>query len=397
MLSRRDFLQRSTLLALAPTVPGFLAETARAAKPQRDGRVLVVIQLDGGNDGINTVVPFKDEGYAKHRKVLRLDRNRLVKVNDKVGLHPSLREVGKLLEAGRLAIVQGVGYPNPNRSHFESMAIWHTARLNADERTGLGWLGRALDGGPRTEAAAMLIGSGPPPVALRGRRSVASALERPEEFTLDADADPRRAISRDETADDLSAFVRHSMLDAYATADRLARVSKAKDDGVRYPGGGLGERLKLVSRLLKAGLGTRVFYTRQGGYDTHNAQLQAHSTLLFELGGALKAFLDDMAASKLQDRVTVLLFSEFGRTVKENGSAGTDHGTAGPVFLAGAPIKGGVVGEAPSLLDLDPKHGDLRVGLDFRRVYAAVLEDWLGLPTKEALGGPFERLPLFRT
>ena len=125
MLSRRDFLQRSTLLALAPTVPGFLAATARAAQPHRDGRVLVVIQLDGGNDGINTVVPFKDEGYAKHRKVLRLDKNRLVKVNDKVGLHPSLREVGKLLEAGRLAIVQGVGYPNPNRSHFESMAIWH--------------------------------------------------------------------------------------------------------------------------------------------------------------------------------------------------------------------------------------------------------------------------------
>ena len=396
MLSRRDFLRQSSLLALAPTVPGFLARTARAAAPQRDGRVLVVVQLDGGNDGINTVVPFKDEGYAKHRKVLRLTPDRLVKVNDKLGLHPSLRDLGKVLEAGRLAIVQGVGYPNPNRSHFESMAIWHTARLNPDDRTGLGWLGRALDDGPRVESASMLIGSGSPPVALRGRRSVTSALERTEEFTLDAGADPRRAIGKDEPADDLAAFVRRSTLDAYATADRLTRVSKAAEGGA-YPGTGLGERLRLVARLLKVGLGTRVFYVRQGSYDTHSAQLQAHSTLLFELAGALKAFLDDMAASKLADRVTVLCFSEFGRTVKENGSAGTDHGTAGPVFLAGAPVKGGVVGQTPSLLDLDPKHGDLRVGLDFRRIYATILEEWLGLPAKAALAGTFEHLPLFRS
>src|SRR5215471_9090300 len=128
MLSRRDFLKHASLLALAPTIPGFLARTARAAEPQRDGRVLVVIQLDGGNDGINTVVPFADEGYAKYRKVLRLAKDRLVKVNDSLGLHPSLRDFGKLLEAGKLAIVQGVGYPNPSRSHFESMAIWQTAR-----------------------------------------------------------------------------------------------------------------------------------------------------------------------------------------------------------------------------------------------------------------------------
>jgi len=225
---------------------------------------------------------------------------------------------------------------------------------------------------------------------------VASALERPEEFALDAGADPRRAIAKDEPADDLAAFVRRSMLDAYGTADRLAQVSRAKDDGARYPGSGLGNRLQLVARLLKAGLGTRVFYTLQGGYDTHSTQLFPHSNLLFELNAAVKAFLDDMAASKLADRVTVLMFSEFGRTVKENGSAGTDHGTAGPVFLAGAPVKGGVVGETSNLLDLDPKHGDLRIGLDFRRIYAAVLEDWLGLPAKTALGGTFERLPLFR-
>ena len=424
MFSRRDFLKSSTLLALAPTVPTFLAQTARAAKVERDGRVLVVIQLDGGNDGINTVVPFADEGYAKHRKALRLPKERLVKVNDKVGLHPSLADAGKLLEAGQLAIVQGVSYPNPSRSHFSSMAIWHSARLDPEEHGGLGWLGRALDQDTKSAAAtsSLSIGSGPPPVAIRGRRSVASAMERPEEFALAASADPRKALLRFQTefgteevpkrslgtrgnegqlanagrADDLTAFIQRSMLDAYATADRLALVAKTRDTGGHYPGTGLGNRLQMIARLLKVGFGTRVYYTQQGSYDTHSAQLQTHSQLLFELAGALKAFLDDLAAAKLADRVTVLMFSEFGRTVSENGSAGTDHGTSGPVLLAGPGVKAGLAGATPSLLDLDPKHGDLRAGIDFRQVYATVLEDWLGLPAKVALGGTFAPLPLFR-
>ena len=391
MFTRRDFLRTSSLLALAPAVPGFLARTARAAQPERDGRVLVVIQLDGGNDGINTVVPFADEGYAKHRKVLRLPKERLVKVNDKVGLHPSLGEFGKLLEAGKLAVVQGVGYPNPNRSHFRSMAIWHTARLDAEEQAGLGWLGRGLDQAPG--ASSLLVGAGPPPVALRGRRAVASAVERIEDFTLAAGADPRKALPRDEPADDLAAFVRRSMLDAYATADRLKEVGR--EDGARYPQTGLANRLRLIARLLKTRVGARVFYTTQGSYDTHSAQIGTHARLLFDLAGAVRAFLDDLTAARLADRVAVLCFSEFGRRVQENGSSGTDHGTAGPVFLAGPGVKGGLVGQTPSMVDLEA--GDLKMGLDFRRVYAAVLEDWLGLPAKTALAGTFDRLPLFRT
>src|SRR5262249_37905023 len=158
---------------LAPAVPGFLARTARAAAPRRDGRVLVVIQLDGGNDGINTVVPFKEEGYARHRQSLRLPAAQLVKVNDRVGLHPSPRDAGKLLGTGGVGVVQGVGYPNPSRSHFESMAVWHTARLSAKQRQGFGWLGSALDGGPAPtdgSPAAVLAGLEGPPPALRGRK-----------------------------------------------------------------------------------------------------------------------------------------------------------------------------------------------------------------------------------
>ena len=316
-----------------------------------------------------------------------------------MALHSSLGEFGKLLEKGQLAVVQGVGYPNPNRSHFRSMAIWHSARLDPEEHGGLGWLGRALDEDKKSASAttSLLIGSGPPPVAIRGRRSVASALEKPEDFALSAGADPRKALSRREQADDLSAFVQRSMLDAYATADKLAEVAKARDSGARYPGTGLGNRLQMIARLIKVGFGTRVYYTLQGGYDTHSAQLNTHSQLLFELATASKAFLDDLAAAKLADRVALLMFSEFGRTVSENGSSGTDHGTSGPVFLAGPAVKPGLAGTMPSLVDLDPKVGDLRTSVDFRRVYASVLNDWLGLPAKAALGGDFERLPLFRS
>jgi uncharacterized protein (DUF1501 family) len=392
MLTRRDFLKTSTLLALAPTVPAFLARTARAASPARDGRVLVVVQLDGGNDGINTVVPFKDEGYAKHRRALRLPKDRLVKVNDHVGLHPDMGDAGKLLESGRLAIVQGVGYPNPNRSHFESMAIWHSARLDTEDHDGTGWLGRALD----TSAASpsLLVGSGAPPVALRGHRAVTSAIERLDDFQLAGGLDLRRGLTKHEPTDGLEAFVRRTMLDAYATGDRLAAVARSANGSERYPFSTVAERLQLVARLLKADIGTRVYYVTQGGYDTHAGQLDTHARLLSDLSAALKAFLHDLQAAGLAERVVVLCFSEFGRRVEENASAGTDHGTAAPVFLAGSRVQAGVVGTTPSLLDLEK--GDLKMGLDFRRVYASVLEDWLGLQSAAALGGKFERLALFR-
>jgi uncharacterized protein (DUF1501 family) len=396
MLSRRDFLRTSTLIALAPTVPAFLARTARAAQPQNDGRILVVVQMDGGNDGINTVVPHKDEGYAKHRRLLRLPTDRLVKVTDGVGLHPAMTDAGKLLESGRLAVVQGVGYPNPNRSHFESMAIWHTARVKADDRTDLGWLGRALDGAERTGGPdSVFVGGGGLPTALRGRRSISSAMTRPEDFLLDPLARPKGGGPRD-AQDDLAAFVRRSALDAYATADRMAAVAAAGDAGAGYPTTELASQMRLMARLVKGGAGARVFYARQTGYDTHSGQVGVHAGLLGTLAGAVRAFLDDLAAAKLQERVVVLCFSEFGRTVRENASAGTDHGTSGPVLLAGPGVRAGLVGTTPSLTDLDPKHGDLWTNIDFRQVYATVLQVWLGLPADTALAGTFERLPLFR-
>jgi uncharacterized protein (DUF1501 family) len=407
MLTRRDLfkttLKGAALVALSPTVPTFLARTARAAEARRDGRVLVVIQLDGGNDAINTLVPFRDEGYASHRSALRLDANSLIKVNDEVGLHQGLRELGTLLERRQLALVPGVGYPNPNRSHFESMAIWQSARLDPEEHAGPGWIGRGLDaqfsavsspgGGDRGGATAMFIGDGTPPAAMRARRAATSSLDRLDDLVL-SEAMTAPSTPMAAAGDDLDAYVRRSQLDAYAASRRVAELTGRRADvDARYPDSALAGRLRTIARLLKADLGARVFYTVQSGYDTHAGQANTHFSLLSELGGAIKAFLDDLNAAKLADRVVVMGFSEFGRRVAENSSAGTDHGTAGLVFLAGPGVKPGVHGKVPSLTDL--VDGDPRITTDFRRIYASVLEQWLALPSRPALGAAFEPLPLF--
>jgi uncharacterized protein (DUF1501 family) len=387
MLTRRDFLRSSSLFALAPAVPLFIARTARAATADKNGHVLVVVQLDGGNDALNTVVPHADPGYEKLRPTLRVAKKDLVKLTDTLGLHPALKPLGKLLDAGHLAILPGVGYPNPNRSHFESMAIWHTARFDDEELRSYGWLGRALD--PSAGTAYMVGGA--VPTALRGRRSSAVALARIEDILL-ADPAAARHSAGPEANDDLLAFVRRQAVDAQVAADKLARLNGA-DGGARYPGTGLAVRLKLMARLLKADLGARVFYTAQSGYDTHANQRFTHAGLLNEFAGAVTAFFDDLQAAKLAERVTLIAFSEFGRTIKENGSAGTDHGTAGVVFVAGPGVAGGMLGSMPNLTELD--RGEPKMTTDFRRVYATVLNNWLGLPT-DGLGGTFEALPLFR-
>ncbi len=409
MFSRRDFLRAglhsSTLAALAPTIPAFLADSARAAPAQRDGRILIVIQLSGGNDGINTVVPFADEGYAKYRNALRLPKDDLLKISNEFGLHPSMRDAARLLEDGRLAVVHGVGYPNPSRSHFKSMAIWQSANAklsrgdvpDAESKAVLGWIGQALDGGRKPadgSPGAVYIGTEALPVALRGRRSAASVMNRLEDSILALKADAKSTLAGLGSGQDLAAFVMRSTLDAYSTSDRMAEVIRARDRDARYPATGLAGRLKTIARLIKGGVGTRIFYTSQSTYDTHYVQLSLHADLLGELSGALRAFLDDLSAAKLADRVLVFCFSEFGRRVQENGSQGTDHGTAGPVFLAGPKVQAGLLGEAPKLLDL--KDGDLKMTVDFRRVYASVLRDWLNLPSQIALGGDFEPFPLLR-
>lgn len=393
MFDRRDFLKQSTLLSLAPTVPAFLADTAHAAAPGRDHRILVVIQLSGGNDGINTVVPYADDGYSKLRTKLHLPEDRLIKVDDQIGFHPSMAGFGKLLESERLAVVQGVGYPNPNRSHDVSMAIWQTCSFDPTQHNTHGWLGRALDESTRPadgSPSALLIGDDHPPVALRGRRSVASAINGIDEYAV---ADSAIQPPPHDSGDSLAGFVQRTSLDAYTTAQRLREVSYTSDK-FEYPSNALGERLKLISQLIKSDFGTRVFYAVQPGYDTHAAQVGTHSRLLRSLSDSIEVFLSDLRTANLDERVAVLCFSEFGRRAAENASQGTDHGTAGPVFLAGKEVAHGLHAETPSLTDL--QDGDVKMSVDFRRVYASVLHEWLQIDSSKALQGRWEPMKLFQ-
>jgi uncharacterized protein (DUF1501 family) len=388
MLTRRSLLKSAPLLALAPTVPAFLAQTARAAGPKADGRALVVVQLDGGNDALNTVVPFADPEYAKLRPRLRQDPKQLLKLNDALGLHPALKPLDKLWDAGRLAVVPGVGYPNPNRSHFQSMAIWHTARFDAEEvRTSYGWIGRALD----TSGGESCVVSNATPQAVRGRRAAAMALTRAEDLLLTDPTAAKACLGTPDKTDDLLSFVRRQTADATAGAEKVAAMTREKSDAA-YPATALGRKLQLVARMLKAGAAARVFYTAQGGYDTHAQQANAHFFLLSEFAGAVAAFFADLAAAKIADRVALVAFSEFGRTIAENGSAGTDHGTAGCVFVAGPGVKGGVRGTQPSLTEL--AGGEPKMTTDFRGIYSALLTDWLEL-SADGLGDSFAPVKLF--
>jgi uncharacterized protein (DUF1501 family) len=409
--TRREMLRlglgSSALLACGPTVPVFLSRSANAmAESKAKDRILVVVQLDGGNDGLNTVVPYRDDEYRKHRPRIQIGQGDVKKIDDRVGLHPSLDGFSKLLEQQRLAIVQSVGYPNPNRSHFESMATWQSARLKPD-KAAPGWLAQAIDHRPRSQGDAPgmhIHESFPLPLSLAGGQQVIPSLARLEQF--------RRRLGVPETADpagqvealdrlarqdrgapgSLLQFVERSAVITYASSARLERVHQDKTSSESsYPEFyAFAQRLRLISQLIKAGLSTAIYYTHLDGFDTHSGQLQRHASLLRELGSSLGAFLEDLEKSGESERVLVLIFSEFGRRLGENGSGGTDHGTAAPVFLLGRPVKPGLHGPYPDLTHLDD--GDPRHAIDFRAIYAAVLDQWLSVPHREVLGATFEPL-----
>jgi uncharacterized protein (DUF1501 family) len=416
--SRRDFLRAglgsSTLLACGLSVPTFLARTANAlaadAATGNPGRVLVVLQLDGGNDGLNTVVPYGDPAYVKHRPQLHLNPNNLHKIDDRVGLHPALTGLSQLLQGGQLAVVQSVGYPNPNRSHFESMRIWHAARRDATADTP-GWLARTIDHGlsrPGGDAPALHLSSNLLPQALYGSQRQVPSLVSLEQFRRRVGvpesagaADQRAALDqvagleRGEPGG-LMQFVQRTAVISYTSSARLEGVLGGKAAPAGYPdNNALAQRFKLIAQLIKAGLGTSIYYTQLGGFDTHANQLGTHFGLLGEVGGALKAFLDDLGKTGDHKRVLVLVFSEFGRRLAENASGGTDHGTAAPVLLLGGAVRPGLHGPYPNLVDLadgDPKHG-----VDFRQVYATVLDQWLRCPSEAILGEKFGHLAVLQS
>src|SRR6476660_1660726 len=401
MTTRRDFLKVSSLVGLGATVPTFLARTALAApdaaKPGAKDTILVVVQLTGGNDGLNTVIPYKDDLYASYRPTIKVPADRVKKVNDSVGLHPSLDGLAGLLEDKALCVVQGVGYPNPSQSHFRSMDIWQAA--STAESLTEGWVGKALKA-MNVPAFHVAGNNEAAPLALNGSPARVPSITSIEDFQLKLADKAGKAViegaARVGGKPGLLDFVQKTALNTYASSQKLQEVGKNYDPKVPYPATGLANRLKLCAQLIAAGMGARVFYVSIDGFDTHanqGAQAGSHANLLAEVSGAITAFYKDMAARGHKDRLCIMTFSEFGRRAKENGSKGTDHGSGAPMFLAGGKVKPGAVGAHPSLEKLED--GNLKFGTDFRQVYAAVLEKWLGVASKDVIGSGFKPVDVF--
>jgi uncharacterized protein (DUF1501 family) len=404
MFSRRQFLTRtlhaSSLVALAPVVPQFVARTAQAAAPGKDN-ILVVVELTGGNDGVNTVIPYADDLYHKARPTLRQTRDVVVRLTDHVGLHSAMRGLQPLWDAGHLAVVQGVGYPNPDLSHFESMDIWQLA--DRTRRAKSGWLGRSAIEFKAVSGVPLLhIGSMRQPLALAGAPgSGAISINNESSFRLEitggeaSQQQARRRLLKDLSApagkseDDLASFVRRRQTQTLTAVETLRELLEGRN-GLLRSGGGLYGKLQLIAGLIARGFGTRVFYVNLDGFDTHAGQGPTHSKLLGDLADSVAGFFRTLKTSGHDRRVRLMTFSEFGRRVDENGSRGTDHGAASCLFVAGPSVKGGVVGTHPSLKDLDA--GYLKFHTDFRRVYATLLDGWLGCDSKLVLGAKWDAI-----
>lgn len=432
MKTRREFLRSTVLGASATwTVPMFVERTfadlhlgardlATQAVTGKDDTILVVLQLAGGNDGLNTLVPFADDAYHMARPRLAKKEKEIIKLSEQVGLNRSMPFLGSLFKEGNLGVVQGVGYPNPNRSHFVSTSIWETADI--ENRSNTGWIGRYFDNAcPGADPTVGVSLNKTQPESFGAIKNPGVCLSSPElyrwihgggekaqaeEFfaSLNApedDDNPVDGASIDMPAggktggiqgEDNLAFLERVAMDARVSSAKILELAAKYRTKVTYDGTPIARSLNMVSRLIAGGMPTRVYYVSHGGFDTHNQQINSHDRLLSQLDGALKSFFADLKAQGNDKRVVLMTFSEFGRRVAENASSGTDHGRASCMFLAGEAVKGGLFGQYPSLTDLDA--GDLKHHVDFRGVYASVLEGWLKTPSKPVLRGEFAKLGL---
>lgn len=412
LLSRRTFLTSSAALVVglhaleagrifAADGSVVAGATGAAGPNDQTDPILVVLQLSGGNDGLNSVVPFGAGAYYDLRPNLGIKQPDTLQLSGSLGLHPELAGLKALYDAGKVAIVQGVGYPNPERSHFRSMEIWQTAR--PEGMSPVGWMGRYLDLTATNDDSPLkgvAVGASIPR-ALVASRAAVPAIESLQSFTVRTPEGAQaqastymRSLLRIYSGAGLVgpsyAMVRSRGTNALAAAERLSQAAGGYAPGVKYPATGLGADLQLVATMLAGGMGSRMIWLTQGGYDEHSGEKTGHGSLMREFGDAVNAFYQDLKAHGLSQRVLLLAHSEFGRRAAENASQGTDHGAAGPAFIIGDGVKGGVYGDHPSLTDLDD--GDLKYGVDFRQIYATLLDGWLSVTHKDILGSSFDRL-----
>jgi uncharacterized protein (DUF1501 family) len=409
MITRRDFVKRGVALvtlgtmhaALPPVFKGAFAVRASDAEAATEDQVrtLVILQLAGGNDGINTLVPYRDPAYAKLRPTLKVDPAQVVALNDDFGLHPKLGALKPLWDSKQLAVVHGVGYPDPNFSHFQSMAIWQNAGAqNVDH----GWLGAylaKLEASEHDPLHGFNVGQFVAPELYSPQAPSAAAPDATTygfQRLAPDEAEARRRQSAllklyDQFPRNMpyAALIESTAGDAVASSQSVQAAATAYTPTVTYPQTSLASGLKLIAQVIHSGTKLRVAHVTLGGFDTHSAQLDEHETLLDQLGGALAAFYADLASMGRDSDVLTMTWSEFGRRAEQNASEGTDHGTAAPMFLVGGSVAGGrLYGKPVSLSDLD--NGNLKFTTDFRSVYASVLEKWVGAPPDDILGQHFD-------
>jgi uncharacterized protein (DUF1501 family) len=390
-------------------LPSILSRTSAALSAQalqgtsvekHPNRILVVIELSGGNDGLNTVVPFGDAAYYRARPKLGITEREVIKIRDGFGFHPSMVGFERLYKDGRLAVVHGCGYEHPSLSHFSSMGFWHTGVPNGGEP--LGWLGRLADATYPAASKNVIVNLGnSQSLAVRSRQHSPLVFDDPGRFRREGTDEEKQALSMlsapRTTSNATLEFLAATAQNATESSDFVRRASSSYRTPVDYgQGGGLAGNLQRVAALIAAQMPTRLYYvTYQGNsFDTHVQQADLHTRLLMYTADAVRGFIDDVARLGRGDDVAVMIFTEFGRRVEENGSLGTDHGTATPMFLIGKAVKGGFYGQHPSLTDLDD--GNMKMTTDFRRVYATAIKEWLGYDqTQAVLKGRFAPLGAF--
>jgi len=403
-MDRREFLRTSVCLGAGLSVPFFWGQNALGGQGAgRRDRILVLLELRGGNDGLNTVVPFGDERYYAARPGLAVEKGKVLKINDALGLHENLEGLMRLYDAGKVAVVNGAGYPNPNRSHFRSMEIWQSGS-DADRYEQNGWIGKLNDLHPDANPDP-LCGIGIAPQlngAFWSERGLGVAFERAQQFRWRAgqQGDTQAWFARlnkvhepVKASGDTLDYVRQVTQSIVKSSTRVIKAARVGAGKAEYPQNPLARNLKTVGQLIAGGLPTQVYHVAYGGFDTHANQAGQHQNLLQNFGASVSAFMRDMESRRLADRVLILCFSEFGRRVAQNASGGTDHGTAGPMFLIGSGVRPGLHGRYPDLGALD-KNGDLQFTVDFRAVYAEVLAKWFGADAERVLGRKFSPIDL---
>ena len=377
-----------------------LAQAPLPGLPGSEGRCLVLINLYGGNDGLNCVVPHGDPQYYRLRPGLAIPPADVLAIDARIGLNPTMRSFKTLYDKGMVAIVQGVGYPNPDHSHFRSTEIWQTAAPERYEHTG--WLGRYFDdaGLPRENLFKGVAVSRVLPEVMVSDRTDIPAIPGLGQYAMAADSNALARNAFRQQAHDRalpfdSPYLAHVMQiegDAQRSSEELPRLVAGYTTKAAYPATALGRSLALAAQIVGSNLGTKAIYVEHGSFDTHVNQKATQDVLLAQFSNAIAAFYDDLAAHGNDRRVLTLTFSEFGRRIEENGSRGTDHGEASPLFLIGGSVRGGLYGTAPDLGATNM--GNVRFSVDFRSVYATVLERWLGRPSDALLNGTFAPLPV---